>query len=331
MVLGLLAVEAERGHLGDRGALTVFLAAIPLNFYALAAVGLVLLVILTGRDIGPMRRAERRALEEGKVLRDGARPVVDSDVIQAPALPGAPPRLRNMLVPLALMVATVPVAIVLTGRAGLAAAGVDASLGTLAGWLALLDHASGSAAVFWGVTVGLLAAAALVWSQRLLTLDGVVQEALKGAGGLISMAVIMMLAFAIGMTCEQLGTGRWVADAVAPHLTPGLIAPAVFAVSGVIAFSTGTSWGTFAIMIPLALPLAAAANGEAEAVSVPLVVAAVLGGGVFGDHCSPISDTTVVSSMASCSDHIDHVRTQLPYALLAAAVAVVVFAAVGSL
>ena len=330
MVLGLLAVEAERGHLGDRGALTVFLAAIPLNFYALAAVLLVLVVILSGRDFGAMRRAERRALEEGKVLRDGARPVVDSEVIQAPALPGAPPRLRNMLVPLVVMVAVVPIAIVLTGRAGLAAAGVGTQFGTLAGWLALLDHASGSTAVFWGVCAGLLTSVLLISSQRLMTLDGVVQEALKGAGGLISMAVIMMLAFAIGMTCEHLGTGSWVAGVVAPHLTPGLIAPAVFVVSGLIAFSTGTSWGTFAIMIPLALPLAAAANMDGEVVSVPLVVAAVLGGGVFGDHCSPISDTTVVSSMASCSDHIDHVRTQLPYALLAAAVAVILFAVAGA-
>lgn len=330
MVLGLLAVEAERGHLGGHGALTVFLAAIPLNFYALAAVGLVLVVILTGRDFGPMKRAEQRALEEGKVLRDGARPVVDSEVIQAPPLPGAPPRLRNMLIPLVVMVAVVPIAIVLTGRAGLHAAGLEVSLDTVQGWLALLDHASGSTAVFWGVSISLLTAGLLVWSQRLLTLDGVVQEALKGAGGLVSMAVIMGLAFAIGMTCDHLGTGRWVADMVAPHLTPGLIAPVVFAVSGVIAFSTGTSWGTFAIMIPLALPLAAAANGGAEVVSVPLVVAAVLGGGVFGDHCSPISDTTVVASMASCSDHIDHVRTQLPYALLAAAVAMALFALVGS-
>ena len=331
MILGLLAVEAERGHLGDRGALTVFLSAVPLNFYALGSLLLVLIVILTGWDFGAMKRAERRAREEGKVLRDGARPVVDSEVIQAPPLPGAPPRVRNMLLPLALMVGVVPVAIVLTGRAGLREAGLEVSLGSLEGWLALLDHASGSTAVFWGVSAGLLAAAVLVWSQRLLTLDGVVQEALKGAGGLVSMAVIMGLAFAIGMTCDELGTGRWVADAVAPYLTAGLIAPVVFAVSGLIAFATGTSWGTFAIMIPLALPLAAAANAGGDVVSVPLVVAAVLGGGVFGDHCSPISDTTVVSSMASCSDHIDHVRTQLPYALLAAGVAVVLFAVVGAL
>ena len=112
------------------------------------------------------------------------------------------------------------------------------------------------------------------------------------------------------------------ASRVQPFLTPILVAPLIFVVSGFIAFSTGTSWGTFAIMIPLAVPLVAQFNAAGASVSIPLVVGAVLGGGVFGDHCSPISDTSVVSSMASASDHIDHVRTQMPYALIGGAVAV---------
>ncbi len=99
--------------------------------------------------------------------------------------------------------------------------------------------------------------------------------------------------------------------------------------SGFIAFATGSSWGTFAIMMPLAVPLAATFNAESAVVSLPLVVSAVLGGGVFGDHCSPISDTSVVSSMAAASDHIDHVRTQIPYALVAGATAFVIYLVVG--
>ncbi|MCH2279165.1 MAG: Na+/H+ antiporter NhaC family protein, partial [Vicinamibacterales bacterium] len=100
-------------------------------------------------------------------------------------------------------------------------------------------------------------------------------------------------------------------------------------VSAFIAFATGSSWGTFAIMLPLAVPLAATFNAEVAMVSLPLVVSAVLGGGVFGDHCSPISDTSVISSMAAASDHIDHVRTQLPYALIAGAVAFTLYLVVG--
>ena len=114
------------------------------------------------------------------------------------------------------------------------------------------------------------------------------------------------------------------AEVAGPYLTPVWIAPLVFAISGGMAFATGTSWGTFAIMIPLALPLVSSFAAEGQPVSVPLVVAAVLGGGVFGDHCSPISDTTIMSSMASASDHLDHVRTQAPYATVCAGVAGIV-------
>ena len=329
-VLGLLAAEGARGNLGDRGPLTIFLAAVPLNFYALIAVLLAFLVAWTGWSIGPMREAERRAREEGKVLADDARPVVDSSVVQAEPLPDAGPRLGNMLIPLAVLVITVPIAIFFTGQAGLEAAGLGVQLGDVQGWLALLDHASGSAAVFWGVVLGLVSMALMAWGQRLYTLDGLIQDITKGMGGLIPMALIMMLAFAIGMTCDALGTGRWVAETVEPILTANWIAPLVFAVSGIIAFSTGTSWGTFAIMIPLAVPLAGAYATSPDPVSIPLVVAAVLGGSVFGDHCSPISDTTVLSSMAACSDHVDHVRTQLPYALLGAAGAFIMYYVAGT-
>ena len=148
---------------------------------------------------------------------------------------------------------------------------------------------------------------------------------------MLPIATLLVLALAIGGVCEALGTGPFIADRAAPLLTPALVAPVVFLTSGVIAFATGTSFGTFAIMIPLAVPLAAAMQLDGAAVSLPLVISAVLGGGVFGDHCSPISDTTVISSAAAGSDHIEHVRTQAPYALAAAAVAVVLYLLAGFL
>jgi Na+/H+ antiporter NhaC len=116
-----------------------------------------------------------------------------------------------------------------------------------------------------------------------------------------------------------------VADVVSGTLPPAVFLPLVFLVGSFVAFSTGTSWGTFAIMLPIAVPAAAA-------LGLPLApfVAAALSGGIFGDHASPISDTTIISSMAAATDHIDHVRTQLPYAFLAAAVATLGFTAVGA-
>ncbi len=325
-VLGLLAAQEALGNLGDRGSLAIFIAAIPLNFYALISVLLVLFVVLTGFDIGPMRKAERRAREEGKVLRDGAMPVVDTEVIAIAPKEGAPPRLRNMLVPLVAMLLMVPAGIAITGIAGVRGAGIENP-----DLMDYLNNASGSLAVLWGVLFGVAVGAVSLRAQRIFDVKELVDLGFKGAGGLVPLATIMMLAFAIGMTCNRLGTGPWVAETARPYLTPAAIAPVVFVVSCFIAFSTGTSWGTFAIMMPLAVPLAARFIQEGDPVSIPLVVSAVLGGGVFGDHCSPISDTTVVSSMASCSDHIDHVRTQIPYALTAAAGAVVLYIVIGLL
>lgn len=323
-VLGLLGVQATLGNLGGQGPLSVFLWAVPLNFYAIAAVLMVLVVAVTGWDIGPMRRAERRAMEEGKVLRDGARPVVDTDVITVPAAEGAGPRLANMVVPLAVMVGMVLTGIAITGLIGVRANGILEPT-----FMDYLDQSSGSTAVLWGVLGGVVVGAVMLWSQGLATVQELVDLAFRGGGGVLPLAVLMVLAFGIGMTSSALGTGPFVAAQVRPYLTPALVAPIIFVVSAFIAFSTGTSWGTFAIMIPLALPLVTRFNADGAAVSVSLVVSAVLGGGVFGDHCSPVSDTSVVSSMASASDHIDHVRTQMPYAMIAAGVALTLYVVAG--
>ena len=146
----------------------------------------------------------------------------------------------------------------------------------------------------------------------------------KGVGGLIPLALLMMLAFAIGKVCKDLGTGIFVAEISKTWLNPSLVPFIVFLVAGFIAFSTGTSWGTFAIMIPIGMQMAQIMDAN-----IYLTIAAALGGGVFGDHSSPISDTTIISSMASASDHIDHVKTQLPYALIAGALAAFFYLLIG--
>ena len=326
LILGLLTTQASLGTLGDQGPLAVFLAAVPLNFYAVLSVLLVFVVAATGWDVGPMRRAERRAADEGKLVADGARPVVADTVLLEGTENEAPPRARNLVVPLALMTGTVLVGIAVTGATGARAAGV--------GPLTLMDYlnsASGSTAVLWGVLVGLAVLAALLAGTGTIGGAELVDLGFRGAGAMLPIATLLVLAFGIGAICQELGTGPFIAARATPYLTPLLVAPVVFVVSGAMAFATGTSWGTFAIMIPLALPLAAAMNLDGAAVSLPLVISAVLGGGVFGDHCSPISDTTLIASMAAWSDHIDHVRTQLPYALAAAAGTVLLYLAAGVL
>lgn len=324
LVLGLLAAQAAEGNLGEGGVVTVFLQAVVLNFYSWGSVLLVLLICLGARDFGPMKEAERRAREEGKVLRDGAQPVVDESVVAQIAKPGIAPRLRNMLVPLLVLVVMVPAGIWITGMLGVRGSEIAEP-----GFFDYLNEASGSLAVLWAVIAAVMVAVVMAVAQRNFTVPEATDLVFRGAGGMLPLATLMMLAFAIGMMSNEIGTGPWVAQAVEPYLSPRVISPVVFLVAAFVAFSTGTSWGTMAIMIPLAVPLAAAYHLEGAPISIPLVVSAVLGGAVFGDHCSPISDTTVVSSMAACSDHIDHVRTQLPYALLVGGITAAIYFMVG--
>jgi len=146
----------------------------------------------------------------------------------------------------------------------------------------------------------------------------------KGAGGLVPVAVILLLSMALGTIAAALQGGQYLAGVLGDNTSPALLLPLLFLISAAISFAIGSSWGTFAIMIPIALPIA-------EALGFPSApfLAAVLSGAIFGDHASPISDTTIVASMAAATDHIDHVRTQLPYALLAGAISTAGFVIMG--
>jgi Na+/H+ antiporter NhaC len=284
--------------------LQVFVQAIAFNFYSLFAVLIALGVILFSFDIGPMRKAEERT-RGGELLWPDATPMIDEGVLSPPVREGVRPLARNMVLPILAMVLMMPLGLYITGQGSL----IDGS---------------GSTSVFWAVLVGLATSWVLLKAQRAFTIHELVDVALKGAGGLVPLSLILLLALALKDVASELGTGVYVAQVTSGVLPPVVFLPLVFVVAAGIAFSTGTSWGTFAIMLPIAVPAAAT-------MGLPLApfVAASLSGGIFGDHCSPISDTTIISSMAAATDHIDHVRTQLPYALLGGAAAIVAFAITG--
>lgn len=283
------------------------LKSLPFNFYAIFAILLLLGVIITGRDFGPMRKAEKRAQEEGKLLRDGAEPVVSTELLDIAPKPGVPVWAGNMLIPIITMMVMMPIGLLITGDGD-------------------LMRGSGSTSVFWAVLAGVGIAGILYGMRGIMNLKEQVELLLKGISGMMPIALLMMFAFAIGATCKEMGTGMYVANVTESWLSPKMVPAIVFMVSAFVAFSTGTSWGTFAIMLPIGIPMVGLMGAPLHA-----TIGAVLSGGVFGDHCSPISDTTIVSSMASASDHIDHVRTQLPYALLAGLVAILFYLMTGLL
>ncbi|MEO0733736.1 MAG: Na+/H+ antiporter NhaC family protein [Bacteroidota bacterium] len=317
-IMTLLAAEGFANPFGT------MIQALGYNFYAILALILVPIIILLGRDFGPMKKAQERA-EEGQVLSDGATPVVDTELTDISPKEGALPRARNMILPIVVMVVFMPVMLAYTGWADARQLlGADASAGEML--FQAIGSGSGSTAVLTAVSLSILVSMAYYKIQGIFGIRESVDLVLKGIAGLIPLALLMLLAFAIGALCRRLETGIYVSAVAQQWITPGLVPFLVFLVTCFIAFSTGTSWGTFAIMIPIAVPMAT----EMDA-NVLMAIAAVLGGGVFGDHCSPISDTTILSSMASATDHVDHVKTQLPYAGIAGGLAAGLYLMLGLL
>jgi len=294
------------------------------NFYPMLALVLALVVVISKKDFGPMAKAERRAKEEGKLLADGAQPMIADELTEVATKAGVVPKARNMILPIATMVLMMPIMLSYTGWE--AALENRAGAGFFGKFFYAIGQGSGSTAVLTAVIASLLLSMGLFRVQGIMRSKEMVDLTLKGISGMMPLALLMLLAFAIGGVCKQLGTGVYVAEVAKTWLSPSLVPFIIFVVSCFIAFSTGTSWGTFAIMIAIAVPMAQ----EMDA-NVHLAIAAALGGGVFGDHCSPISDTTILSSMASASDHIDHVKTQMPYALVAGGVTCILYLLLGFL
>jgi Na+/H+ antiporter NhaC len=289
---------------GVENPLQTFIAAVPLNLYAISAILLAGVVIWKGLDIGPMKKAEERT-RGGDVLWPGAVPLVDVSAEKQDPAEEHVASAWFMGLPILAMIAMMPVSLYITGNGN-------------------LIEGSGSTSVLWSVCTAIAVAWTMTLVKNHLSVHELMQVFMKGAGDLLPIAIILLLALALGDVAQKLGTGIYVANAVSGNIMPVLLAPLVFLVSAFIAFSVGSSWGTFAIMIPIAVPVAITLG-----LPVPLLLGAAISGAIFGDHASPISDTTVLASMASATDHIDHVRTQLPYALLAAAISAAGFLVIG--
>ena len=298
VIIGLVAST------GVDNALQVFIASIPYNFYAIVAIILAAVVIWKNINIGPMKKAEERT-QNGDILWPGALPMVDISAEHAAEDDSEVPSAALMVLPILTMVFMMPVGLYITGNGN-------------------LIEGSGSVSVLWAVIAAILVCWVMILAKGSSSINELMRIFMKGAAALLPIATILLFALAIGDVAQLLGTGVYVAGVVGGTIPGPLLEPLIFIVSAFIAFSVGSSWGTFAIMIPIAIPIATTLGFP-----VPLFLGAAISGAIFGDHASPISDTTVVASMASATDHIDHVRTQLPYALLAASIAAVFFLIAG--
>lgn len=302
-------------HLGiERDAYLTFVETIPFRFYPILMLLFVAWVALRGRDFGPMLRAERRALHEGLVSRPGAQPASDFHEEEVPEdVPGRP---MNALIPVVVVVLVAALGIYVDGRTKVIAAGLEPSL------RAIVGEASSSAAILWATGAGCLAALVLAVSSGALSFGKSIEAWMSGMRSMLFAVVILVLAWSLGGVCRDLDTASFLIGAVGDWIAPAWIPATVFVMAALVSFATGTSWGTMAILFPLVVPLAHQIAPGNETILLG-TVSSILAGSVWGDHCSPISDTTVLSSMATSCDHMDHVRTQLPYALLIGGVGLV--------
>lgn len=304
LLLGLLAAQINNGTLHGN-AVEILVKSIPYNFYAWLSLLIVFWVIWRDWNIGSMSHYETNTTP------------VD---IPIPADGG---RLWHMLVPLTVLVGMIPVSLYYTGSAHLT---LSPSVLGSASWLDKLFAGSGTSAVFYAVFTALLVAFGQYVFMGGMTRKQYFDSLFTGAGELLPIVVILILAFLMGNMTKELHTGQYLAALAHGWLSPALLPMLVFLLSAIVAFATGTSWGTFSIMMPIGIALSSATGADAT-----LVVGAVISGGVFGDHASPISDTTIIASLAAGCDVIEHTHSQLPYALLAAIGSAVLFAVFGVL
>lgn len=287
-----------------------YLKSIPFVIYNIVALVLLTYVVLSSRDFGPMLTAERRARKTGQLLRDGAQPLSNSgEDRDLMPLDETPRRVVNFVLPLIFLIGTIFTMLVVTGgwpNVGLAQA---------------IGEGSSSKALVYGAFGGTFMTIVLYSLQRLTSLSRMFRGFMKGAQAIFVGTLILIFAWGIGSAIKSVGTAGYIVSIAGDLLSPGWIPLLTFFVGAVISFCTGTSYGTMGILMPIVVPLVAtvASNSGLDPMThmVP-TIGAVLAGAVWGDHCSPISDTTIMSSMFSGADHIDHVTTQAPYAMLAA-------------
>lgn len=276
---------------------------VPFNFYGILAVVMVGLIALgIVPDYGPMRKAEKRAAETGKVIGDNAKPMLGKELSQIQPKEGIKSNLFiNFLAPALIIIGITLGTYLATGSAK-----------TLEGFVA--------AVAFQFVTMLI---------QKMATLQELIETAVEGVKSVMSAILILALAYCINSISGTLGTADYVISVTQSWITPTLLVVFTFLVSAFISFFTGSSWGTYAIITPIVVPLAFELTGGEINSLLYATIAAVLGGGCFGDHCSPLSDTTILSSLAAGSDHIDHVKTQIPYTLTVAGISSILYIIVG--
>ena len=279
----------------------IFLNSLAYSFYPVLTLIFVFFIAFTGKDFGPMLNAEKRASLGESAVNAPESFVINTDNRKSSYL--------NAILPILTLIGTVIAGIFLTGQGNT--------------FTEVLGSADSLLALLFGGFLGSIVAIIMTIVQKIMSLEDTINAWTNGLSNVVSALVILVLSWALAEVTKELNTASYLADIIGDGIYPALFPALVFLLSGVISLGTGSSWGTMGILMPLVVPvswsLVASSNGFVDPEDMHIIyssISCVLAGAVWGDHCSPISDTTILSSMASQCNHIEHVRTQMPYALV---------------
>ena len=297
----------------EASAYSVFFHSLAYSFYPFFTLGFVLMIIFSGRDFGPMLKAERKARKASSMEIEMTNGV------------SKPAHIIDAMIPLAVLIFGTIMGLIVTGYD---ASVWHAETGFFSQLSATIGAANSYKALLWASLLSLLTTIVMTLLRGDMEFGKIMEEMVEGFKAMFNAVLILTMAWSIALVTKDMHTAEFVSRLLLQwSLSPWLVPVLTFALAALIGFSTGTSWGTMAILYPLILPaswLLCQEQGLNVEATMPLfynVVASVLAGSVMGDHCSPISDTTIMSSLASSCNHMQHVSTQMPYALTVGATA----------
>ena len=297
--LASMAGYLVSGGVPEGESVSMLFSSIGLNFYCILSIVMVLVLALLQKDFGPMAKAEKRVRETG--LLDSANPKEAEET----AISGVKPRACNLLAPIGVLIAVMFGMLLYTGKGN-------------------IMNGAGTQALIWAVVAALLTIMTMTVVQKQFTVTQVISEMFKGMGNMLPIAFVLLFGFTMGGIVKSLDTGAYLSSLFQKLLSPALLPALTFLIALLISFATGTSMGTMAIMAVISLPMAYDMGAN-----IALVAGAMFGGSIFGDHCSPISDTTIMTCSTTGCDIIDHVKTQAPYCICVAVASFLLYVVFG--
>ena len=314
----------------DQNAFGVFLSTIPFRFYNILILAFIVITALLLKDFGPMRKCELQARRGGQVLEDGDKlnEQISKEHDDLEPLEGVTPSVWNAIIPIGTLIIAALIAFYYSGYTAIMGSEDAATIAIMqnspisfAAIREAFSNSDASVALFQSALFAGIVAMAMGVAKKMFTVAQGIEIWIDGMKTLLITCVILICAWSLSSVIKELGTAKFLINYLSGSIPAFTLPSIIFVLGAIISFATGTSYGTMGILMPLAIPLAYSINPDMSYVIVS--TSAVLTGAIFGDHCSPISDTTILSSMGAGCDHIEHVRTQIPYSLFIAVITIV--------